>query len=108
MFDTGAVLSFLAVGALMEGSKLAARWNRRIDERSTVEDGRVTRARVTGLGRWRALAGEGLAALRRRAVEWYATTLVIWCATTPLVVSQFHLLSGAGLLVNVILSPVTG
>jgi competence protein ComEC len=108
LFDTGAILSFLAVGALMEGTKLAARWNRWLDDRPTVEDGRVERARGSWLARWRTVAGDGLVAFRHRAIEWYATTLVIWCATTPLVVSQFHLLSGAGLFVNVILSPVTG
>jgi competence protein ComEC len=105
LFDTGALLSFLAVGALLEGSKLAARWNRLLAARDTVEERPAPR---TGWERAVHVAREGWMSLRRHSIEWYATTLVIWLVTTPLVVSQFHLLSGAGLVVNVILSPITG
>lgn len=105
LFDTGALLSFLAVGALLEGTKLASRWNRMLAASDTLERSPPPR---TGWDRAIALAREGWLLFRRRSVEWYATTLVIWLVTTPLVVSQFHLLSGAGLFVNVILSPITG
>jgi len=90
LFNVGAQLSFLAVAILLHA--------------------------IAGRGKREPVAGDALRPLWQQrllpAFRWlweaYRTTGLIWLLTMPLVASAFNIVSPAGLVVNVLLIPLTG
>ncbi|MAG94227.1 MAG: hypothetical protein CMJ48_10805 [Planctomycetaceae bacterium] len=95
LFKTGAQLSFLAVVAII----CSAPWCRSIRER-----GREFRHSPEGENRGWFLRGFDWSVVWLKCS--YLMTLTIVLFTTPLVASEFHLVSPVGLLVNVLLIPI--
>ncbi len=93
LFNAGAQLSFVAVFAIL----LMTGYLRSV--RGTVElnDGPIADSSI-----WRS----GLIWLVRIVVEGYLVGLAIWVMTSPLIASQFHLVSPIGFVLNVLLSPL--
>ena len=94
VFDTGAWLSFLAVAALA--------WNESRHAQLQVShelppDAATLRERLTELGQH----------LKQRVFYRYRQMLAITLFSMPLVASQFHVVSLAGMVVNILLIPLT-
>jgi competence protein ComEC len=93
LFNAGAQLSFLAVFAiLLAMSFLRALRGTLVEADTPLEGGPL----------W----SSGLTWLIRKLTESYAIGAAIWLVTSPLIASQFHLVSPIGLVVNVLLSPL--
>ncbi|MBC8117830.1 MAG: ComEC/Rec2 family competence protein, partial [Candidatus Saccharimonas sp.] len=93
LFNSGAQLSFLAVFAIL----IAMSFLRSL--RGTLVE---ADAPLDGGPLWR----RGLKWLTRKIVESYAIGAAIWLVTSPLIASQFHLVSPIGFVLNVLLSPL--
>ncbi|MFN0051459.1 MAG: ComEC/Rec2 family competence protein [Planctomycetales bacterium] len=94
LFDTGAQLSFLAVGAL---TWVWTCWPlHRVDQNTFDPERNRPQSWSVRLGR---KASFGLLAS-------LATLVAVWIFTLPLTMNRFHLVSPIGLLVNLILAPV--
>lgn len=92
-FDVGAWLSFLAVSALGWVS----------DHEPPSEDRAAPPDAVTWQDRYREMRGQFWARLRLN----YRRMLAITVLTAPLVATQFHVVSLVGLIVNILLIPLT-
>ncbi len=93
LFNSGAQLSFLSVFAiLLAMSFLRSRRGPPVEADAPLERGPL----------WRT----ALAWLIRKIVESYVIGAAIWLVTSPLIASQYHLVSPVGLLLNVLLSPL--
>lgn len=92
-FDIGAWLSFLAIGALGWVS----------DNQATPEDRKAPPDAITWQERFRELRGQ--------LSEWlklnYHRMLAITLLTAPLVATQFHVVSLLGMIINILLIPLT-
>ncbi|WP_197453353.1 ComEC/Rec2 family competence protein [Caulifigura coniformis] len=94
LFDLGAQLSFLAVGAILWSTKLIAAWRRsHSPDPLAPESTHWYRA-----WKW----------MRDKSAEGYVVTAAIWLFTLPLTLAWFHLFAPIGFLVNVILVPFSG
>ena len=91
LFDLGAQLSFLAVGAILWSARAARIWSRPTD------DGLLDSDLTPFQRHWRGL--------RRKAAEGYFVTAAIWLFTLPLTLAWFQLFSPVGFLINVVLVP---
>ncbi len=94
VFDTGAWLSFLSVAALGWVSSRNAADD---GDREAPPDALTLRDRLRDLGR----------VIGKRLSLRYRQMLSILALTTPLVASEFHVVSPVGLLINVLLIPFT-
>ncbi|MEZ6062040.1 MAG: DNA internalization-related competence protein ComEC/Rec2 [Planctomycetaceae bacterium] len=94
VFDTGAWLSFLSVAALGWVSSRNADDD---TDREAPPDALTLRDRLRDVGR----------VIAKRLVLRYRQMLCILALTTPLVASEFHVVSPVGLLINVLLIPFT-
>ena len=95
LFNTGAQLSFVAVCAIL----LSTSFLRSYRVALQFDDAPIA---VAENSLWRA----GLRWLVRVIVEGYLVSLGIWVMTSPLIASQFHLVSPIGFVLNVLLSPL--
>lgn len=95
LFDVGAQLSFVAVGALL-WSDYGNRSFRMFRRRSRAAELSAASGVIGRNARW-------LAAPLRRS---FFMMLSIWVFTAPLVAARFHLVAPVGLLVNVLLCPL--
>jgi competence protein ComEC len=93
LFNSGAQLSFLAVFAIL----IAMSFLRSV--RGTITNADMP---LDGGPLWRLL----LNGLLRKISESYAIGAAIWLVTSPLIASQFHLVSPIGFILNVLLSPL--
>lgn len=93
LFNSGAQLSFLSVFAIL----LAMSFLRSL--RRTLID---ADAPLDGGPLWRS----GLRWLGLKIMESYAIGAAIWLVTSPLIASEFHLVSPIGFVLNVLLSPL--
>lgn len=93
LFDVGAQLSFLAVGAICWSQSLLTAWRRK----------QATRSQSLRSEAWRWM--EWFRPLTRSAIQMYVITAAIWLATLPLSISTFHLAAPIGYLLNLILIP---
>jgi len=93
LFNSGAQLSFLAVVAILLAMSFLRSLRGKIVEADAPLDGGPL---------WRS----GLTWLTRRIVESYSIGAAIWLVTSPLIASQFHLVSPIGFVLNVLLSPL--
>lgn len=92
LFDIGAQLSFLAVGAIL--------WV------ITTNPAQPFREKKTGLPtseRWRFL--DRLQPISEYLFQGYRVTAAIWIATLPLTIATFHLVAPIGFLLNIFLIP---
>ncbi|MCA9080580.1 MAG: DNA internalization-related competence protein ComEC/Rec2 [Planctomycetaceae bacterium] len=94
LFDIGAQLSFLAVWAII----VSASWWDRL--RMTMFSEELFTPQRSG---WRRVVEAGFARLGQA----YLMTAAIWLSTLPLTMSQFHLVSPIGFVINVLLIPLT-
>jgi len=94
LFDLGAQLSFLAVGAILWSTKLIAAWKRCRPPDPLAEES------TPWSRNWKWT--------RDKATEGYLVTAAIWLFTLPLTLAWFHLFAPIGFLVNVILVPFSG
>ena len=93
LFNAGAQLSFVAVGAIL----LTTGFLRSVRQAVELDD-----ASISQNSAWRS----GALWLFRKTVEGYLVSIGIWVMTSPLIASQFHLVSPIGFLLNVLLSPL--
>jgi len=93
LFNSGAQLSFLAVIAIL----ITLSFLRPLRGALIIAD-----EPLSGSPRWRI----GLAWLVRKICESYAMGAAIWIVTSPLIASEFHLVSPIGFVLNVLLSPL--
>ena len=93
LFNSGAQLSFLSVFAILLGMSFLRSWRGSLVEAD---------APLEGGPLWY----RGWTWLIRKIAESYALGAAIWLVTSPLIASQFHLVSPVGLLLNVLLSPL--
>ncbi len=93
LFNSGAQLSFLSVFAILLAMSFLRSLRRMFVEADAPLDGGPP---------WR----RGRTWLIRRIAESYAIGAAIWLVTSPLIASQFHLVSPIGLVLNVLLSPL--
>ena len=93
LFNAGAQLSFVAVCAIL----VTTGFLRSVRVAVDLDDGPVANSSL-----WRS----GLIWLVRVVVEGYLVSIGIWVMTSPLIASQFHLVSPIGFLLNVLLSPL--
>ncbi len=95
LFNSGAQLSFLAVFSILMSMRfLDSMRGNIVDHDVSLDAGPI----------WRICR----AWLQRNVLECYFVGLAIWLVTSPLIASDFHLVSPMGLLLNVILSPLIG
>jgi competence protein ComEC len=94
LFNAGAQLSFVAVFAILLMTGFLGSFRVAVDMQ---DDGPSAELSV-----WRS----GLIWLIRIVVEGYLIGLAIWVMTSPLIASQFHLVSPIGFVLNVLLSPL--
>ena len=93
LFNSGAQLSFLAVFAIL----ITLSFLRPLRGAFTVAD-----EPLSGPPGWRL----AIAWLVRKIAESYAMGAAIWIVTSPLIASEFHLVSPIGFVLNVLLSPL--
>ena len=93
LFNSGAQLSFLAVFAILIAMSFLRSLRMPLVEVDAPLDGGPL---------WRS----GLRWLIRKIAESYAIGAAIWLVTSPLIASQFHLVSPIGFVLNVLLSPL--
>ncbi len=93
LFNAGAQLSFVAVCAIL----VTTGFLRSVHVAVELDDGPVANNSL-----WRS----GLRWLVRVVIEGYLVSIGIWVMTSPLIASQFHLVSPIGFLLNVLLSPL--
>jgi competence protein ComEC len=86
LFNPGAQLSFLAVAVLAAANRVCDRW----------------RCQSDGPAGWPLWS-----ALKWGTIRANLTTGAVWLATAPLVAWRFHLVSFVGLLLNIVLGPLT-
>lgn len=91
LFDIGAQLSFLAVGAILWSVKF--RW------------GTADENALTGPQPERPAIVEQLLSAGRAAGRVYLMTAAVWLATLPLTMASFHLAAPVGILLNIVLIP---
>ena len=93
LFNAGAQLSFVAVCAIL----WTLSFLRSMRAAAEIDDGPIVAVSTLRNGwNW----------LLRMLFEGYLVSLGIWVLTSPLIASQFHLVSPIGFLVNVLLSPL--
>ncbi|OYW23368.1 MAG: hypothetical protein B7Z55_03585, partial [Planctomycetales bacterium 12-60-4] len=92
LFNPGAWLSFLSVAVLSAANRLSVQW---FSEHELTSEGDET---SNGISYWWKV-------IRRGFVQANLATGGVWLATAPLVAYQFHLVSFAGILLNLILGP---
>ena len=94
-FDSGAQLSFLAVGAILVFQTVWQRWG-------PVDDP-VARAELQDNPRWWFIAWQKV---KRSLLIGYGMTAAIYLVTVPWVMAWFHHFSLTGLLINALLMPL--
>lgn len=94
VFDTGAWLSFLAVGALGWASETS--------------DGSGERTAPPDSLTWREHLLEHLTSFRKQLRLRYRQMFAVTVFSMPLVAAQFHVVSLSGIVVNLLLIPLTG
>lgn len=92
LFETGAQLSFLAVGGILWSRSVLLRY-RKIDEEE--------RLPIAEGDRWKVVLRSAL----KTVGKGYFVTAAIWGATLPLTIYAFQLIAPIGFLLNVILVP---
>jgi competence protein ComEC len=93
LFNAGAQLSFVAVCAILWTLSFLSS----VRSAAEIDDGPIAAVSTLRSGwNW----------LLRRLFEGYFVSLGIWVLTSPLIASQFHIISPIGFVVNVLLSPL--
>jgi len=93
LFDLGAQLSFLAVGAIL----WAMNWNRLPVDREEP----TLKSLLRELSPWR----RRLKPIKRMLRDVYATTVAVNLVTLPITMATFHLVAPVGILLNLVLIP---
>lgn len=97
LFNTGAWLSFLSVSVLAA----AHRWCH-----GPVRRWQALWPQTDEQSRWTGWSFRGLATLGEWLLRTAAATCAVWLASVPLVAAKFHLVSWAGVLLNLIVAPM--
>ena len=94
LFDVGAQLSFIAVWAIVASSRWLQQWQHQYE---WDDDLPIERSKW-----WEAVRGWG-----SYLAQAYLVTGAIWFATLPLTMAWFHIVAPVGVLINVLLIPLT-
>ena len=95
LFDVGAQLSFLAVAGLI----CSGTWSRALEGLLTDDEHEFAGPSLRWRGFWRTIG--------KAWRLWFVSTLSVWVFTLPISLTTFHLFSGIGFLLGVVLAPLS-